>query len=122
MSKKSGKVNIKGFESIPDNKVIENDLEPFKKTDERPATSREDLLDEFDALLANHQLDNKMTKRYLGRIRLPRLIGGVLGIAMCVLAVVLVLTPPAAHDNTARYVIAAGMLIAGAYIGVRFAL
>ena len=115
-------MNIKSLESIPDNKTIANDLEPFKKTDERPATSRDELLDEFDVLLSSHQLDNKISKRYLGRIRLPRLIGGVLGIVMCVAAVVMVLTPPATHDNTVRYIIASAMLIAGAYIGVRFAL
>jgi len=115
-------VNIKSFESIPDNKTISNDLEPFRKTDERPASSRNELLDEFDVLLANHQLDNKISKRYLGRIRLPRLIGGVVGIAMCVAAVVLVLTPPASHDNSVRYIIASAMLIAGAYVAVRFAL
>ena len=108
--------------SIPDNKTIENDLQPFKKTDERPATSRNDLLDEFDTLLANSQLDNKISKRYLGRIRLPRLLGGIGGVAMCIVAVVLVLTPPASHDNTMRYIIASGMLIAGAYVAVRFAL
>ncbi len=115
-------MNIKSFDSIPANKTIENDLEPFKKTDERPATSRAELLDEFDALLANHQLDNKITRRYLGRIRLPRLIGGVLGAAMCVVAVVLVLTPPASHDNSVRYILASAMLVSGAYIAVRFAL
>ena len=115
-------MNIKSFESIPDNKTIENDLKPFKKTDEKPASSRDELLDEFDMLLSNHQLDNKITKRYLGRIRLPRLIGGIGGAAMCVLAVVLVLTPPASHDNSLRYIIASGMLVVGAYIAVRFAL
>jgi hypothetical protein len=115
-------VTIKTFESIPDNKSIENDLEPFKKTDERPATSRNDLLDEFDVLLSNHQLDNKITRRYMGRIRLPRLIGGLLGIAMCVAAVVMVLAPSTSHDNSVRYIVASCMLVAGAYIGVRFAL
>jgi hypothetical protein len=114
-------VNIK-TESVQKSKNIENDLELFKKTDEKPASSRDELLEEFDMLLANSQLDNKKTRRYLGRIRLPRLIGGVGGAAMCVLAVVLVLTPPASHDNTIRYAIASGMLVVGAYIAVRFAL
>lgn len=115
-------MSIKNFDSVPKNKEIEQDLQPFQKTDERPATSRTDLLDEFDTLLAQHQLDNKISRRYLGRIRLPRLIGGVLGAAMCVVAVVLVLTPPASHDNTVRYIIASAMLVSGAYIAVRFAL
>jgi hypothetical protein len=120
---KAKKVNIKSFESIPNNKVIENDLEPFIKTDERPATSREELLDEFDVLLSNHQLDNKISKRYLGRIRLPRLIGGIAGAALCVLAVIIVLMPPAAHqDHTIKYIGASAMLIAGVYMAVRFAL
>jgi hypothetical protein len=122
LTKKTNIVNIKSLESIPDNKTIANDLEPFRKTDEKPASSRDELLDEFDVLLANHQLDNKISKRYLGRIRLPRLIGGVLGVAMCIMAVVLVLMPPTSHDNNMRYILASAMLIAGAYIAVRFAL
>lgn len=62
---------MKTMESIPKNKSIADDLEPFRKTDEKPGTSRAELLDEFDLLLSNHQLDNKITKRYLTRARLP---------------------------------------------------
>jgi len=110
------------MESISKNKTIAHDIEHFAKTDERPATSRADLLDEFDTLLASHQLDNKMTKKYLGRIRLPRLIGGIGGAALCVFAVLLVLMPSTSHDNNLRYILASGMLIGGAYIAVKFAL
>lgn len=110
------------MESISKTKTIAHDIEHFAKTDERPATSRADLLDEFDTLLARHQLDNKMTKRYLGRIRLPRLIGGIGGVALCVCAVLLVLMPSTSHENNLRYIVASAMLIGGAYIAVKFAL
>jgi hypothetical protein len=103
-------------------KTLEHDIEPFVKTDERPATSRTDLLDEFDTLLADRRFDNKMSKRYLGRIRMPRLIGGVGGATLCVAAVVLVLMPATANEGIMRYVLAGGMLIGGAYIAVKFAL
>ena len=95
---------------------------PFMKTDEKPASSRAELLDEFDVLLAKHQLDSKITKRYLGRIRLPRLIGGIGGAAMCLLALFLVLLPPPSHDHGLRYIGAAAMLVCGAYVAVKFAL
>lgn len=110
------------MESIPKNKSIDQDLEPFIKTDERPATSRDQLLDEFDNLLATHQLDNKISKRYLLRIRLPRLIGGILALALCIGAVILVLLPPTSHDHGMKYILAAGMMITGVYLGIRFAL
>ncbi len=113
---------MKTVESNPKNRSIADELEPFKKTDEKPASSRAELLDEFDLLLANHQLDNKITKRYLTRERLPKLIAAILGIAMCVFAVVLILMPPASHDNTMKYILASAMLIAGVYLAVRFAL
>jgi len=110
------------MESISKNKNLAEDIEPFVKTDERPATSRADLLDEFDTLLADRQFDNKMSKRYLGRIRMPRLIGGIGGAALCVAAVILVLMPATQHEGVMRYVLAGGMLVTGAYIAVRFAL
>jgi hypothetical protein len=113
---------MKIVESNPKNKSIDDDLEPFRKTDEKPASSRAELLDEFDLLLANHQLDNKITKRYLTRERLPKLIAAILGVTMCVFAVVLILMPPASHDNTIKYILASAMLIAGVYLAVRFAL
>jgi len=113
---------MKTMESIPKNKSIADDLEPFRKTDEKPASSRAELLDEFDLLLSNHQLDNKITKRYLSRARLPRLIAAILGVGMCILAVVLILMPPASHDNTMKYILASAMLVIGAYLAVRFAL
>jgi hypothetical protein len=113
---------MKTMESIPNNKSIAGDLEPFRKTDEKPGSSRAELLDEFDVLLANHQLDNKITKRYLTRERLPRLIAAIMGIAMCVFAVVLILMPPASHDSTVKYILASAMLVAGVYLAVRFAL
>ena len=86
-----------------------------------------ELLDEFDLLLSNHwaQLDNKITKRlprHRGARRLPRLLAAVLGVAMCIAAVVLILMPPASHDNAVKYIAASAMLIAGVYLAVRFAL
>ncbi|MBS1532964.1 MAG: hypothetical protein JSU01_21875 [Bacteroidetes bacterium] len=110
------------MENISKSKTLEQDIEPFVKTDERPATSRTDLLDEFDSLLANRRFDNKMSKKYLGRVRAPRLIGGIGGAALCVAAVVLVLMPATAHEGTLRYILAGGMLVGGAYIAVKFAL
>jgi hypothetical protein len=113
---------MKTMESVSKNKSVADDLEPFQKTDEKPASSRAELLDEFDLLLSNHQLDNKITKRYLTRERLPRLIAAVLGVAMCIFAVVLILMPPASHDNTVKYIAASVMLVTGVYLAVRFAL
>jgi len=115
-------MHMKTMESIPNNKSIADDLEPFRKTDEKPGSSRAELLDEFDMLLSNHQLDNKKTKRYLTRARLPRLIAAIIGVAMCIFAVVLILMPPASHDNTMKYILASAMLVAGVYLAVRFAL
>src|SRR5579863_9922535 len=100
---------MKTIESNPKNKSIADDLEPFRKTDEKPASSRAELLDEFDVLLSSHQLDNKITKRYLTRERLPRLIAAIVGVAMCVFAVVLILMPPTSHDNTVKYIAASVM-------------
>ena len=110
------------MENISKSKTLEHDIEPFVKTDERPAASRTDLLDEFDSLLANRQFDNKMSKRYLGRIRMPRLLGGIGGAALCVAAVILVLMPTTPHEGIMRYLMAGCMLIGGAYIAVKFAL
>jgi hypothetical protein len=110
------------METIADNKAIANDIEPFIKTDEKAGSSRTELLDEFDTLLSHHQLDNKISKKYLGRERLPKLIAAIAGVIMCVLAVVLILMPQASLDSTVKYILASCMIAVGVYLAVRFAL
>src|SRR6266478_3104067 len=88
-----------GVQSIPNNKMIANEIEPFRKTDEKAGSSRNELLDEFDVLLSHHQLDNKISKKYLSRERLPKTILAVVGVLMCVLAVILILMPSALLGN-----------------------
>lgn len=111
-----------GVQNIPDKKTIASDIEPFIKTDEKPGSSRYELLDEFDVLLSNHQLDNKISKRYISRERLPKTLLAIAGVLMCILAVILILMPSTSHDNTLRYVISSCMILVGVYLAVRFAL
>ena len=111
-----------GVHSTPDKKTIANDIEPFIKTDEKTGSSRYELLDEFDVLLSHHQLDNKISKKYISRERLPKTLLAIAGVLMCILAVILILMPSTSHDNTVRYVISSCMILAGVYLAVRFAL
>ncbi|MGZ3767635.1 MAG: hypothetical protein ACXVB0_16425 [Mucilaginibacter sp.] len=111
-----------GVQDIPTNKMIANDIEPFIKTDEKAGSSRNELLDEFDVLLAHHQLDNKISKKYLSRERLPKTILAVAGVLMCILAVILILAPSTSHDSNVKYIISSCMLLVGVYLAVKFAL
>ena len=110
------------IQSIPTNKVISNDIEPFIKTDEKAGSSRNELLDEFDVLLSHHQLDNKITSKYLSRERLPKTILAIAGVLMCVLGVILILVPSAFLNNNLKYIISSGIILAGVYLAVKFAL
>ena len=112
-------INIPG---IPNNKAIANDIEPFIKTDEKAGSSRAELLDEFDLLLSNHQLDNKISKKYLSRERLPKTILAIAGVLMCILGVILILMPAVAHVNNLKYIISSGLILVGVYLAVKFAL
>ena len=109
-------------QNIPNNKMIANDIEPFLKTDEKAGSSRDELLDEFDLLLSNHQLDNKISKKYLSRERLPKTILAIAGVLMCILGVIIILMPSASLNNSLKYSISSGMILVGVYLAVRFAL
>jgi hypothetical protein len=109
-------------QNIPDKKTIANDIEPFIKTDEKTGSSRYELLDEFDVLLSHHQLDNKISKKYISRERLPKTMLAIAGVLMCILGVILILMPSVSHDNTFRYVASSGMILVGVYLAVKFAL
>jgi hypothetical protein len=110
------------IQNVPDKKTIANDIEPFIKTDEKAGSSRYELLDEFDVLLSHHQLDNKISKKYISRERLPKTLLAIAGVLMCILAVILILMPSASHDNTFRYIISSCLILVGVYLAVKFAL
>lgn len=110
------------IQSLPNNKGVANEIEPFIKTDEKAGSSRSELLDEFDLLLSSHQLDNKISKKYLSRERLPRIILAIAGVLMCVLGVILILMPTASSDNTVKNVLCSCLILAGVYLAVKFAL
>ena len=110
------------IQNVPDKKTIANDIEPFIKTDEKTGSSRYELLDEFDVLLSHHQLDNKISKKYISRERLPKTLLAIAGVLMCILAVILILMPSTSHDNTFRYIISSCLILVGVYLAVKFAL
>ena len=110
------------MKSVLTKESIANDLEPFRKTDEKENSSRSELLDEFDMLLANHQLDNKITKKYLSRERLPKTIMAIVGVLMCIFAVVIILMPAASAGSNVKYILASCMIVVGVYLAVKFAL
>ena len=109
-------------QNIPNNKEILNDIKPFIKTDENAGSSRTELLDEFDVLLSHHQLDNKISKKYLSRERLPKTILAIAGVLMCILGVILILMPSSVLSNNAKYIISSCIILAGVYLAVKFAL
>ncbi|MDB5133659.1 MAG: hypothetical protein JWP37_262 [Mucilaginibacter sp.] len=111
-----------GVQSIPNNKIIANDIEPFIKTDEKANSSRNELLDEFDLLLSNHQLDNKISKKYLSRERLPKTILAIAGVLMCILGVIIILMPSASLNSSLKYIVSSCIIVTGVYLAVKFAL
>ncbi|HVV56115.1 MAG TPA: hypothetical protein VHC47_12345 [Mucilaginibacter sp.] len=115
-------MSTKTSPNIPDKKAISSDIEPFLKTDEKAGSSRAELLDEFDTLLSTHQLDNKISRKYLSRERMPKTLLAVAGVLMCIAAVVLILTPAVSLGNTTKYVTSACLGVAGVYLAVRFSL
>jgi len=110
------------IQNIPNNKEILNDIKPFIKADENAGSSRTELLDEFDVLLSHHQLDNKISKKYLSRERLPKTILAIAGVLMCILGVILILMPSSVLSNNVKYIISSCIILAGVYLAVKFAL
>ncbi len=110
------------IKNIRNKKEILNDIKPFIKTDKHTVFSRTELLEEFDVLLSKHQLDNKISKRYLGRERLPKIILAIAGVLMCVLGLILILMPSSVLSNSVKYIASSCIILAGVYLAVKFAL
>lgn len=69
------------------------DLKAFKVIDTITDASREELLDEFSALLASHSFDSKTSTKYLKVERSNKLIMMIIGIIMITLGFAMIIMP-----------------------------
>ncbi|QKJ28301.1 hypothetical protein HQ865_00510 [Mucilaginibacter mali] len=78
--------NVLGDQSLP------GTLEAFRELD-NPDLSRLELMDDLEALLSNHQLDNTITKKFLLREKFNKLLVIIIGIIMITLGMGMIIMP-----------------------------
>lgn len=68
-------------------------IDAYQKVADSPATSREELLDEFSVLLAGQQVDSEMSKKYLRAERLSKLFLLIIGLLLITLGIAMIIIP-----------------------------
>ncbi|WP_374949289.1 hypothetical protein [Mucilaginibacter sp.] len=74
-----------------DKESIPQSIEAFKGLD--TVDDRLELLNEFEFLLSNHQLDSKTTKSYLSQERLKKAVIIIIGVIMITLGMAMIIMP-----------------------------
>ncbi len=81
------------------NQAMANSLTPddritaFKNLDDRSASSREELLDEFTVLLSSHDLNSKIVRKYLKGERLGKAVLMMISIILITLGFAMIIMP-----------------------------
>ncbi|CAM3916406.1 hypothetical protein MUGA111182_17085 [Mucilaginibacter galii] len=68
-------------------------IDAFKQIDEHDNANRANLLDEFSVLLANHQVDSAMSKKYLQGERVKQVVLAAIGLVLIMLGFAMIIMP-----------------------------
>lgn len=102
-------------------------ISPFIKLDEKSSSSREELLDDFDLLLASNLLDSKISKKYLKRGHATKVLFACVGFAMIFLGVASIIMPAPVYLHvanngglTTKDIFASIIMLSGVFLLVKF--
>ena len=84
-----GKVN----EALDQAVTYRDQINAFKQIDVHDNDDRANLLDEFSVLLANHQVDSQMSKKYLHGERVKQVVLFVIGLLLVLLGFAMIVMP-----------------------------
>jgi hypothetical protein len=84
-----GKVN----DALDKAGTYREEINAFKQIDDYDTDSRANLLDEFSVLLANHQVDSAMSKKYLRGERVTRIVLAAIGLVLIMLGFAMIIMP-----------------------------
>jgi len=68
-------------------------IDAFKNINVQVTDNRADMLDEFSVLLASHQVDSKMSKKYLRGERITKLVLIAIGLVLILLGFAMIIMP-----------------------------
>ena len=84
-----GKVN----DALDKAGTYRNQIDAFKQIDEHDTANRANLLDEFSVLLASHQVDSAMSKKYLQGERVKQVVLAAIGLVLIMLGFAMIIMP-----------------------------
>ena len=84
-----GKVN----DALDQAGTYREQINAFKQIDTHDIDNRDNLLDEFTVLLANHQVDSQMSKKYLQGERVKQVVLAAIGVVLIMLGFAMIIMP-----------------------------
>jgi hypothetical protein len=128
INKEKAKQMQRRFDEVVENMYTDGKLiSPFIKLDEKSNSSREELLDDFDLLLAGNPLDSKISKKYLRRGNATKVLFACVGFAMIFLGIAAIIMPAPAYLHvanngglTTKDIFASIIMLSGVFLLVKF--
>jgi hypothetical protein len=84
-----GKVN----DALDQAGTYREQINAFKQIDTHDIDNRDNLLDEFTVLLANHKIDSQMSKKYLQGERVKQVVLAAIGVVLIMLGFAMIIMP-----------------------------
>lgn len=84
-----GKVN----DALDQAGTYREQINAFKQIDTHDIDNRDNLLDEFTVLLANHKVDSQMSKKYLQGERVKQVVLAAIGVVLIMLGFAMIIMP-----------------------------
>lgn len=92
-SEKVKQIRLKVNNALDIAGTYRDQINAFKQIDEQDTASRDNLLDEFSVLLASHQVDSKMSKKYLQGERVKQVVLFIIGLLLIMLGFAMIIMP-----------------------------
>ncbi|WP_345949078.1 MULTISPECIES: hypothetical protein [unclassified Mucilaginibacter] len=92
-SEKVKQIRTRVNQALDDAGSYRDQLDAFKQIDVHDTANRADLLDEFSVLLASHQVDSNMSKKYLRGERVSRFFLILISLVLIMLGFAMIIMP-----------------------------
>lgn len=92
-SEKAKQVKQRLNDALPNAISYRNNIDAFKHITDNGTDDRANMLDEFSVMLASHEVDSKMAKKYLRGERIAKTVLAIIGLVLIMLGFAMIIMP-----------------------------